>query len=60
MTVFSLRLPIGYFLIFLTAAVYAMTVPLLKLLGFKSSSIHISSISPTVMFSALPTNLLAS
>ena len=59
-TVFSFLSPIGYFFILFTVPIYAITVPLLRLPGFSSSSTHISSISPTVMFSAFPTNFFSS
>lgn len=52
--------PIGYFFILLTVPIYAITVPLLRLPGFSSSSTHISSSIPTVVFSGFATNFFAS
>ena len=59
-TVFSFLSPIGYFFILLTVPIYAITVPLLRLPGFSSSSTHISSSIPTVVFSGFATNFFAS
>lgn len=59
-TVFSFLSPIGYFFILFTVPIYAITVPLLKLPGFSSSSTHISSSIPTVVFSGFATNFFAS